>query len=69
LSSKNNVNTDHYKTRGRGRQGDGILYGEYKQRMKKARRRSGLSAKQLLERKMNRRAIRQMHSRTSTSQA
>ena len=41
----------------------------YKQRLKKARRRRGLSAKQLLERKMNRRSIRQMHRRSDASAA
>lgn len=30
MSRKNNVNTDHYKTKGRGRQGDGIVYEEHR---------------------------------------
>ena len=28
MSRKNNVNMDHYKTKGRGRQGDGIVHEE-----------------------------------------
>jgi hypothetical protein len=53
LSNKNNINTDHYKARGRGRPGDGVVHEEHKRlrsRIKSLRRR-GLSAKQLLERK------------------
>ncbi|HEU4715072.1 MAG TPA: hypothetical protein VFS76_26220 [Pyrinomonadaceae bacterium] len=68
MSSKNNVNTDHYKTKGRGRQANGIVYGNYKHRMIKARRRRGLSAKELWERKMNRRSIAQLRNGASTSQ-
>ena len=30
LSRKNNVNMDHYKTKGRGRQGDGIVHEEHR---------------------------------------
>lgn len=89
MSNKNNINVDHYKTRGRGRQGDGVVYDDYKQlrnqiavtstgrsnpfhaiqqagdgvnssakfkrlqKLKRTRRRRGLSAKQLMERKLN----------------
>jgi len=30
LSKKNNINMDHYKTRGRGRQGEGVVHDDYK---------------------------------------
>jgi hypothetical protein len=30
LSRKTNVNTDHYKTNGRGRQGDGIVHEDHR---------------------------------------
>jgi hypothetical protein len=44
---------DHYKTKGRGRQGEGVIYDEHKRLLKiRSRRRRGLSAKQLLARKM-----------------
>jgi hypothetical protein len=53
LSNKNNINMDHYKTKGRGRQGEGVIYDEHKRLLKiRSRRRRGLSAKQLLARKM-----------------
>jgi len=64
LSSKNNINIDHYKTRGRGRQGAGIVHDEYKRLHNQpgSRRRRGLSAKQLLARKISLRAARQTKS-------
>ena len=30
MSRKNNINMDHYKTKGRGRQGDGIVHEEHR---------------------------------------
>ena len=36
VSRKNNVNTDHYKTKGRGRQGDGIVHEEHRQSFSRA---------------------------------
>lgn len=60
MSSKNNINVDHYKTKGRGRQGDGVVYDEYNRLRNQLRRRRGLSAKQLWARKRARRAVRQM---------
>ena len=91
LSKKSNINMDHYKTKGRGRQGEAVVHDDYKhslaqatasndgrnnpfrqpdvgspirlanprglQRMKKLRKRRGLSAKQLMERKLSQRAI------------
>jgi len=67
LSSKNNVNADHNKTKGRGRQGEGVVRGDYKRLRNqiKNRRRRGLSAKQLLARKISLRAAKQTQSRTS----
>jgi len=77
LSRKNNINTDHYKTKGRGRQGDGIVHEEHRhsftqtavarstqlvsrlenlrrvRRRKRASKIRGLSARQLMERKMS----------------
>ena len=90
LSRKNNINMDHYKTKGRGRQGDGIVHEEHRhsfsqviapsserganriralarstqlvsrlENLRRLRRRKrvsklrGLSARQLMERKMN----------------
>lgn len=66
LSSKNNINVDHYKTKGRGRQGDGVVYDEYNRLRNRLRirRRRGLSAKQLWARKRALRAARQMDSRS-----
>ena len=44
---------DHYKIKGRGRQGEGVVYDEQNRLRKiRSRRRRGLSAKQLLARKM-----------------
>ena len=66
MSSKNNVNVDHYKTKGRGRQGDGFVYDEHNRLRNQLRSRSrpGLSAKRLWERKRALRAARQMESRS-----
>jgi hypothetical protein len=41
LSRKNNINTDHYKTEGRGRQGEGIVHNIHKQIYTQARAQSG----------------------------
>lgn len=59
LSSKNNINMDHYKTEGRGRQGEGVVHDKYKRLRNqiRSRRRRGLSAKQLLERKISLRTL------------
>ena len=90
MSRKNNLNVDHYKIKGRGRQGDGIVHDEHKhsvtqavvpssegganriravarsphlvsrlENLRRLRRRNrvskirGLSARQLMERKMS----------------
>ncbi len=90
MSRKNNVNMDHYKTKGRGRQGDGIAHEEHRnsftqavapsserganriravarstqlisrlenlrrlRKRKRLRKIRGLSARQLMERKMS----------------
>src|ERR1044071_3672736 len=68
LSSKNNVNMDHYKTNGRGRQGDGVVYDEYNRLRNQLRSRDprGLSAKRLLARKRALRAAKQTQSRSRT---
>ena len=65
MSSKNNINLDHYKTKGRGRQGDGVVYDEYNRLRNQLRSRSrrGLSAKRLLARKSALRAGRQTETR------
>lgn len=31
MSSKNNINMNHYKTKGRGRQGESVVHDDYKQ--------------------------------------
>lgn len=67
VSSKNNINTDHYKIKGRGRQGDGVVYEEFNRLRNQVRRRRGLSAKRLLARKRALRAVRQ--SRRVSAQA
>jgi hypothetical protein len=65
LSSKNNINADHYKIRGRGRQGDGVVHSSFKRLPDqiKIRRLRGLSAKQLFERKTRLRAANQKQNR------
>ena len=67
MSNKNNINVDHYKTRGSGRQGDGVVSDEYKRlhHQTKSRRRRGLSPKQLLARKMRLRTSRQTFSQSA----
>ena len=64
MNSKNNINVDHYKTKGRGRQGDGVVYDEYNRlrNQLRSRRRRGLSAKRLWARKSALRAARQTES-------
>ncbi len=66
MSSKNNINVDHYKTKGRGPQGDGVVYEEYNRlrNQLRSRDRRGLSAKRLLARKRALRAARQTESRS-----
>ncbi len=66
MSSKNNINVDHYKTKGRGRQGEGVVYDEHNRlrNQLRSRRRRGLSAKQLWARKRALRAARQMASKS-----
>ena len=66
LSSKNNINMDHYKTKGRGRQGEGVVHHDYKRLRHRirSRRRRGLSAKQLLARKISLRPVKQTQSRS-----
>jgi len=65
VSSKNNINVDHYKTEGRGRQGDGVIYHEQNRlrNQLRSRGRRGLSAKRLLARKRALRAATQTGSR------
>jgi len=69
LSRKNNINADHYKTKGRGRQGDGIDHGDFKRLRDqiRIRRLRGLSAKQLLARKRALRAAKQEQGRNVMS--
>jgi len=69
LSRKNNINMDHYKTKGRGRQGEGVVHDEYKRlrHQIRSRRRRGLSAKQLLARKISLRPAKQTQSRSASS--
>jgi hypothetical protein len=40
LSSKSNINTDHYKMAGRGRQGEGLVPEAHKHVLAKAKRRT-----------------------------
>ncbi len=37
MSRKNNINTDHYKTAGRGRQGDGVIHEAHRHALAKTR--------------------------------
>ena len=72
MSKKSNINMDHYKIRGRGRQGESIVHHDFKhslalttatnklsrlERIKRSRRRRGLSPRQLLERKLSQRTV------------
>ena len=58
MSRKNNINMDHYKTRGRGRQGEGVVHEDYTRLRNQvtSQRRRGLSARQLMARKIRLRA-------------
>lgn len=79
MSRKSNVNMDHYKTKGRGRQGETVVHDDYKrshawsrlERIKRSRKRRGLSARQLWERKLSQRTVvnpdRQMGDTRATS--
>ena len=71
MSSKNNVNVDYDKTKGRGRQGDEVIYDEYNRlrNQLRSRRPRGLSAKKLLARKRALRAKRQMENRNVSPKA
>jgi hypothetical protein len=71
LSNKSNINVDHYKTKGRGRQGEGVVYDDYTRlrNQLKNRRPRGLSAKQLFARKRALRAARPTESRSASPQA
>lgn len=65
MSRKSNINMDHYKTKGRGRQGETVVHDDYKrslvgsrlERLKRSRKRRGLSARQLWERKLSQRTV------------
>ena len=69
MSSKNNINTDRYKIKGRGRQGDEVVNDEHTRLRNRLRRRRGLTAKRLLARKINLRRAQQAESRSVTPQA
>jgi len=58
------MNVDHYKTKGRGRQGDRIVKEEFKRlrNQLRGRRPRGLSAKQLLAKKISLRPAKQSRS-------
>ena len=91
MSKKSNINIDHYKTKGRGRQGETVVHEDYKrslaqnitsdkglvisyrkhnehsgnerarssrlERIKRSRKRRGLSPRELLERKLSQRTV------------
>ena len=44
MGKKSNVNPDHYKTAGRGRQGEDIVQERHRERYARAQRRSGKGA-------------------------
>ena len=79
MSRKSNINMDHYKTKGRGRPGETVVHDDYKrshagsrlERIKRSRKRRGLSARQLCERKLSQRTVvnpdRQMGDTRATS--
>ena len=71
MSSSNSINVDHYKTKGFERQRDRVVKEQFKRLRNKLRRRRlrGLSAKQLLAKKINLRAAKQTQSRSVMPQA
>lgn len=48
MSKKNNVNPDHYKTAGRERQGEDIVYDVYKRRYTQSRSAAGAPARNFI---------------------